>query len=226
MCDGELQPPSVEPPASARFNCIPRSSLHPAIMSAIARNVLRRAPLAWAAERSLSSAAAQQHYRNCEGMYQSAPISDVLNDHALMNIADDTGVATLRFECETRHCHSAGTMHGAAYFKLLDDSAFFTAQALVHDVFVFTTSFTSYIVRPVAVGTKLVATGRVVNASKSLIVAEATVVTAEGKLVAHGSGTFGKSPFVLADMEHYRAVGGAAAGDGDLRSDPAAVLTP
>ena len=46
--------------------------------------------------------------------------------------------------------HTAGSLHGSAYFKLLDDSAFFAAQALEcgrseDAMFLLTTSFTTYI---------------------------------------------------------------------------------
>ena len=42
----------------------------------------------------------------------------------------------------------AGTLHGSGYFELLDDAAFFAAQAHNKDNFVYTTSFTLYMVRP------------------------------------------------------------------------------
>ena len=88
--------------------------------------------------------------------------------------------------------------------KLLDDTAFFAAQAKVTDGFAFTTSFTTYMVRPVPPGVQLVARGRVTSASKALVVAESTLTEAEtGKLVAQGSGTFQKGPFPLTAVGAY-----------------------
>ena len=105
---------------------------------------------------------------------------------------------------EKQHCHTAGTLHGSGYFKPLDDAAFFAAQARVTDGFAFTTSFTMYMMRPVLPGVILVAQGRVTSATKAFIVAESTLTEAEsGKLVAQGSGTFQKGPFLLTSVGAY-----------------------
>ena len=109
-------------------------------------------------------------------------------------------------EMQNRHNlnHPGGSMHGSVYFKLLDDAAWFTAQALVFDNFIFTTSFTSYITRPVPTGTNLIATGSIINATKTLIIAESKIVDKNsGKLVATGSGTFMRGHVPLTDIKAY-----------------------
>ena len=57
---------------------------------------------------------------------------------------------------------------------MLDDAAFFAANSLERDVFVLTTSFTTYLTRPVSSGT-LRSVGRVVNRNKSQFIAEAVL---------------------------------------------------
>ena len=62
-------------------------------------------------------------------MYRGAPINGVLNKHELLYAAD--GTAVIEMATEPRHSHTGGTLHGSCYFKLLDDAAFFAAQAQV-----------------------------------------------------------------------------------------------
>ena len=59
-------------------------------------------------------------------------------------------------------------LHGSGYFKLLDDAAFFAAQAKDDEHFIFTTSFNTFIVRPVSPGTALVARGKVISNGRNL----------------------------------------------------------
>lgn len=142
------------------------------------------------------------HLRKLKAMYRSAPISGIFNQHDLSYDAE--GNTTINFTPDDRHCHTAMSLHGAGYFKLLDDAAFFAAQGRVTDGFAFTTSFTTYMMRPVSPGTQLTAHGNVTSVSKALVVAESTIIeTGTGKLVAQGSGTFQKGPFPLNTLDVY-----------------------
>ena len=144
----------------------------------------------------------EEHLRKLKAMYAAAPVSGLFNVHDLQY--DELGNTTIAFTPEERHCHTAGSLHGSGYFKALDDAAFFAAQAVVTDGFAFTTSFTTYMMRPVPPGVKLLAQGRVTSSSKALVVADSTLVEAEnGKLVAQGSGTFQPGPFPLTAVDAY-----------------------
>ena len=67
---------------------------------------------------------------------------------------DAKGDTTLEgFVVEEKHCHTAGSLHGSCYFKLLDDAAFFASQARVRDFFVLTSAFNTVFMRPVVPGT-------------------------------------------------------------------------
>ena len=90
------------------------------------------------------------------------------------------------------------------YFKCLDDAAFFAANSVVLDVFVLTVTFNIVLLRPVTAG-RIVATGRLVNTSRNLQVAEAELRDERQKLVATGSGTFMRSTIALGSEVGYVA---------------------
>lgn len=130
----------------------------------------------------------EEHYRKLERMYLGAPINAFFRP----SVAIDKGRAEIAMEVRPEFFHSARAVHGSAYFKLLDDAAFFAVQSLVADAFVLTASFTTYLERPVTEG-RMRAVGRVVMASKSLFIAEAQVIDDLDREVARGSGNFVKS---------------------------------
>lgn len=156
--------------------------------------------------RNFNKEANTTHFRKLAYMYSKAPVSGLVNVHD--NLAFETNEkyprATLRMTALPQFNHPGGSMHGVAYFKLLDDTAWFTAQALVNDNFIYTTSFVTYITRPVLAGTKLLARGKIINATKTLIIAESEVIEEEtGKLVASGSGTFQRGYVALSEVPDY-----------------------
>jgi len=98
--------------------------------------------------------------------------------------------------------HAANAVHGAVYFKLLDDAAFFAANSLVDDVFVLTVSFNTYFTRPISEG-EMKATGRVVHRSRRLLIAEADLVDSNNREIGRGSGTFMRSNIALSSVPGY-----------------------
>ena len=104
----------------------------------------------------------QQHYRALEAMYQAAP----LNRFYLPEMTVKEGTAEITIDIDSKLFHSGGAVHGSVYFKELDDAAFFAANSLEQEVFVLTTSFTTYITRPISTG-QMIARGRVVNRNRS-----------------------------------------------------------
>jgi uncharacterized protein (TIGR00369 family) len=140
----------------------------------------------------------QEHYRKLERMYLSAPI----NEFYLPSISISNGHAEIQTEVKSDFFHAAGSLHGSVYFKLLDDAAFFAVNSLVEDFFVLTVSFNIYLTRPVVKGV-LIAKGKVVSRSLNYFVAE-SVLTANEKEVARGSGSFLRSRIELAGVESYK----------------------
>lgn len=125
-------------------------------------------------------------------MYAGAPVNEYFRP--VMRVAQ--GAAEISIAVRKDFYHAAGAVHGVVYFKLLDDAAFFAANSLVHDVFVLTVTFNTFLTRPVTEG-EMQATGRVVHQSKSLIIADAEVRDAEGRQLARGTGTFMRSKIPL-----------------------------
>jgi uncharacterized protein (TIGR00369 family) len=139
------------------------------------------------------------HFRALERMYTSAPINQFFRPA----IQIDEGAATVRMIVRPDMHHAANAAHGAAYFKMLDDAAFFAVQSLVTDTFVLTVSFSVYLLAPVADG-EMVASGRTVHQSKRLFIAESAIEVA-GKTVARGSGSFMRSTVRLEEKIGYFA---------------------
>lgn len=134
----------------------------------------------------------ENHFRRLETMYHQAPC----NAYYKARVQIEKGAATLTLPLATHLHHAAGAVHGVTYFKAMDDSAFFAANSLVDDVFVLTTSFTLYITRPVVEGT-MRGIARVVDQTRTIIVAESVVYDDRDRQVARGTGTFMRSRIAL-----------------------------
>lgn len=140
----------------------------------------------------------QEHYRRLESMYQAAPINEFY--HPQMTVSE--GAASIEIALSEKFHHSAGATHGSVYFKMLDDAAFFAANSLEYEVFVLTTSFTTYLTRPVASG-KMRAQGLVVNHNRSQFIVESIVYDEGSNEIGRGSGIFVRSNNSLKDAKGY-----------------------
>lgn len=137
------------------------------------------------------------HFRKLERMYLAAPVNRIYSP----KIQIDEGRAVVEIEVGEQFFHAAQAVHGAVYFKVLDDSAFFAASSLVTETFVLTVSFNVYFTRPVREGS-LRAEGRVVNKSNSLVIAESVLFNGDVE-VARGSGSFVPSKIELSEKLGY-----------------------
>ena len=142
---------------------------------------------------------AEQHYRALERMYLSAPINEMYNPKIRISREE----AEVEIEVTKSLFHGAGAVHGAVYFKMLDDAAFFAANSLVKDVFVLTKTFTVHFTRPVAQG-RMRSVGRVVEKDGRQISAEAVVYNSSNREIGRGSGLFVRSKISLASIPEYR----------------------
>ena len=135
------------------------------------------------------------HFRQLERMYLAAPINKIFLPKILVSEAG----AEIQIDVKPEYFHAAGAVHGSVIFKLLDDAAFFAANSLEQSVFVLTTSFTTYLTRPVSSGI-IRSVGKVVNQNKTQFIAESVAYDSAGKELGRGSGIFvrGKIPLVEA----------------------------
>src|SRR5688572_12355241 len=122
------------------------------------------------------------HFRLLERLYTAAPCNAALAP--IMRI--EHGRATVRFAIQPDMHHAMQGVHGAFYFKALDDAAFFAANSVVTDVFVLTVSFTVQFLRPIAEG-EMIAEGVVVKAAKELLFAESVVRDGAGRELGKGT---------------------------------------
>jgi uncharacterized protein (TIGR00369 family) len=141
-----------------------------------------------------------KHFETLVAMYNEAPINKWFRPR-LTILAE--GRAEIDLPVREEFHHPAGAIHGAIYFKALDDATFFAVQSLVKDSFVLTSSFQLYLLRPVSEG-RLLARGNVVSQSKRLFIAEGVLFDSRGKEVARGSGTFMPSSIPLGPELGYR----------------------
>jgi len=114
----------------------------------------------------------------------------------------DPGRARIRFTLDRRHFHAGGAVHGASYFKMLDDAAFYAANSLVTDRFLLTTQFSLNFTGPLGEG-PVVAEGRWISGRRRVFVADARLISADGEEVARGTGTFMRSRIALAGLPGY-----------------------
>lgn len=126
------------------------------------------------------------HFETLVAMYDRAPINKWFQPR--LRIPAE-GRAEIELPVREDFYHAAHAIHGAIYFKALDDATFFAVQSLVTDSFVVTSSFQLYFLRPVSDG-QLLARGQVVSRSKRLYIAEGVLLDSRGKEAARGSGTF------------------------------------
>ena len=133
-----------------------------------------------------------EHYRKLENMMHSAPIVSLVGARVMI----DEGRAQITLPVRKELFHAAGALHGAMYFLALDNAAFFAVNSLVEDVFVLTSTFNTYLLRPVSDGVAR-AVGRVVSASANQFVAESVLYDGEDRALARGSGVFVRSRIAL-----------------------------
>ncbi len=140
----------------------------------------------------------EQHFRRLESMYAASPINKFFSPTLVV----EEGFATVEIDVEEKFFHSADAVHGSVYIKLLDDAAWFAANSLETEFFVLTTSFTSYLTRPISTG-KMRATGEVVNLNGSQFIAEAIVFDEDEDEIGRATGIFVRSKLKLEDTRGY-----------------------
>jgi uncharacterized protein (TIGR00369 family) len=138
------------------------------------------------------------HFSALERMYLVAPINEFYRPTIVVTDSE----ASIEADVRKDFFHAFGAVHGSVYFKMLDDAAFFAANSLERELVVVTTSFTTYLTRPVSAGS-LRAIGRVVNRNRSQFVAEAVLYDAHDNELGRGSGVFVRSKVRLEDIDAY-----------------------
>jgi uncharacterized protein (TIGR00369 family) len=139
------------------------------------------------------------HYRKLENMMHSAPFMNLTG----AKVSVQKGLARITLPVRKDFHHAAGAMHGALYFLALDNASFFAANSLVEDVFVLTTSFTTYITQPVSEGI-VKSIGKVVNQNRSQFICESILYNSKDKEIARANGIFVRSKIPLSEKIGYK----------------------
>ena len=133
-------------------------------------------------------------------MYRAAPIHNEL--YRDISIRIEHGEARVELPISEKYFHSGMSLHGSVYFKLLDDAAYFAAQSLVEDVFLFTADFNIRFISPVKSGI-LTAVGTCLNSDDRLVKASGKLFDEAGNICAKGNGRFAKSDLKLEEVTGY-----------------------
>ena len=141
----------------------------------------------------------REHHRKLERLYASAPV----NRFYLPSLTVGDGVAEVVIPVRTDFHHAAHSIHGAVYFKALDDACWFAVASVVEDTCVLTSSFNIHLLRPISEG-ELRASGRVVHASRRLYLAEGVLEDDKGRPLARGGGAFMRTEIPLSPEIGYR----------------------
>ncbi|PKM78084.1 MAG: thioesterase [Firmicutes bacterium HGW-Firmicutes-15] len=142
----------------------------------------------------------KNHYKRMEQIYLIAPYNVALYDETSIVISE--GRAEISTRVCPRHHHGAGAMHGSAYFRMLDDAAFFAVNSTIEDLMVYTVSFHTQFLRPVQKGI-IKAIGELKHSSRNLFIGESSLYDEKGKLVALGRGEFMKSSIDVRTIPGY-----------------------
>jgi len=144
-------------------------------------------------------AGAAAHFRALEALYRGAPVNRLFRSE--LEILGE-GHARIRFEIGEEHFHAAGAAHGALYFKMMDDAAFYACNSLVTDRFLLTTAFNLLFTRPLKAG-PVVAEGRWASGRRRVLIGEARLIDADGEEAGRGTGTFMRSRIPLSSLPGY-----------------------
>ena len=103
---------------------------------------------------------------------------------------DEAGRAIIEMPYKRELDHALGGIHGGVMMTLLDSAGWF-AVAAQHDCgcWVATSDLTVHLLRP-STGVPLKVVGEVIRTGKRQGVAEARIYEPDGKLAAHGVGTY------------------------------------
>ena len=138
------------------------------------------------------------HFTKLQQMYLSAPFNLLFEP----TIVVSHGAAEICIEIKPDYHHAANAVHGSVYFKMLDDAAYFAANSLEINYFMLTTSFTTYLTKPVSSG-QMRAVGKVVNQNRSQTIAEAVVYNNKDEEIGRGNGIFVRSNNQLINVQGY-----------------------
>ena len=141
----------------------------------------------------------KEHYEKLESMYVDAPFNKLIK--STINI--DQGICSIEMKIKKDMHNAMNSMHGAYYFMLLDNAAFFAINSLIEDVSVLTKSFEIDFLKPVKSG-KLVAKAKFIEKTMGNYIALAELYDDQKNLIGKGKGIFRRSKHQLKEINNYQ----------------------
>ncbi len=142
----------------------------------------------------------KDHYRRLIKMYLGANIQKKFPGIQL-EIQDNKASVTLDVD-ESYH-HAGGYLHGAIYFRILDDACYFAFMSNEEEYFYVTRSFNIEYLRPYQKG-RIIARSTQIRQVGDDYHVDGIVYSEEGKELAKGTGIFAKSRMKLDPKMGYR----------------------
>ena len=139
-----------------------------------------------------------KHYRALESMYLAAPVNAFYEPR--ITVSHET--AEIAINITESLWHAGRAVHGAVYFKLLDDAAYFAANSTETEFFMLTASFKIRFTKPISEGI-MRSVGQIVSRKERKTIAEAVVYDGDGDEIGRGTGVFVKSNRVLTEVMGY-----------------------
>ncbi|MBK8487540.1 MAG: PaaI family thioesterase [Bacteroidetes bacterium] len=139
------------------------------------------------------------HYRRLEQMFLKAPVTQLFKNSSI-EIAPNKCMIT--WNVDSHFFHAGKSLHGAAYFKMLDDAAYFAAASLNDVQFILTKTFQVKFIRPVT-GGLITAEGVAKRDANGFIKATSILRSQDNKILARSEGVFAVSKLLLSDVEVF-----------------------
>ncbi len=108
----------------------------------------------------------------------------------------------ITWNVDSHFFHAGKSLHGAAYFKMLDDAAYFAAASLNDVQFILTKTFQVKFIRPVT-GGLITAEGVAKRDANGFIKATSVLRGQDNKILARGEGEFANSHLLLDSVKEY-----------------------
>ena len=136
----------------------------------------------------------QEHFKNIINGYSNAPINQIFKPKMILSL----GQCEIEMKISKNFHHSANSLHGSIYFKMLDDAAWGASNTYIDDVFLFTYNFNIYLTKPVSSGI-IISKGKVIDKKDGKIKAKSILYDSKKNEIARGDGLFMKSKYLLKD---------------------------
>ena len=136
----------------------------------------------------------KKHFKNIINGYSNAPINQLFKPKMKLSL----GQCEIEMKISKNFHHSANSLHGSIYFKMLDDAAWGASNTYIDDVFLFTYNFNIYLTKPVSSGI-IISKGKVTDKKDGKIKAKSILYDSKNNEIARGDGLFMKSKYLLKD---------------------------